>query len=541
MNAPVRRTRIAMAVTCCCLAWNCLCLLLRSQPWSRETFGVAEKSELVSVNVVIDFVYATNAASDILLIWAIYYVPLYARDGRPSEMREVNITPGALIGSEAQKGFRFWTPLALFTAIAFVRVAVLLYCFVGYLHVLSEAASDSIFDTPVDVIPSSTVSLSSVPATPSMWTAGEHRASSKNTVQDSTTHVPQANTGEAETTAHNEATTPKRQGRKTKRGVAATPTLSSLSEGVVLRVVPGPAFKRPSYVCSVSPPNMRHSRHDDGGGSDEDTPSSGAPASFDAIQAATLASIFGPVPWAFGGGRLRTLAIPALDSPENRLQSDVARTNSIDAPPDPVGERVPKASRSSPWACSEKDVVTKSAVVETPPPSPAGEATIAGTPSQERATRHERRRKGKRIAFGSLSRRGGRRAIRASATPSMPAILPARSKCSDKDVIPLDDILSTADEPQRRVGDEDDIRDSDPGSATSTDWSSEVTGSMPGASRRAASPLVAFVFCTPPSTATAAPEDVAKSSALIECARHAFTNAPPVVEKREQAVQTDIC
>ncbi|XP_049528863.1 uncharacterized protein LOC125947686 [Dermacentor silvarum] len=519
--------------------------LLRSQPWSRETFGIAKNSEFVSVNAIIDFVYATNAASDILLIWVICYVPLHARKDRTNETREANVTPDALIGFEAEGGVRFWSPLAVFTGVAFIRVAVLMYCFVGYLGLLSEAASDSFFDTPVDVIPSSTASLSSVRPSSSALAPREYGAYPRKPSQASTSHVSQTKITDTQT-MHVE-TAPMQQ-RKPKRGVAVTPTLSSLSDGIVLRVVPGPTFKRPSYVCSVSPPNIRHSRHDDGGRSDEDSPSAGMPASFDAIHAATL---FGTVPRRLGGTRLPSLAVPSLDSSGNRLQTDVAKKQSAQAPPAPIGELNTNATRQSSWTHSDNDAAKTAVVaaVETHLPSPAGEAVIAAKPSSESSAklkRRERRRKGKHIAFGSHSRRGGRHALESGAARLTPTISPAGKKLGDKEMVTLDDHPSAMDDVQRRVADEDDVHCSSPTpeSVTSMEGSSEVMGSMLSASRHVASPLVTFVFRTPPSSVAATPEtleDAAKSSAVPNRARGALIVAPPVVEKREQAVQTDIC
>ncbi|KAL3246063.1 hypothetical protein MRX96_057982 [Rhipicephalus microplus] len=186
-----------MVVTCCCLGWNCLCLILRSQPWSRETFGVAEKSDLVSVNVIIDFVYATNAASDILLIWVIYYLvrgvlKLFIAWNSFSVFLLWCLSCIATVQTtfpQTRGGLNFWTPLAVFTAVALVRVAILMYCFVGYLSLLSEATTDSVFDSPVDIIPSSTASLSSVPRTPSVRTRGERGTPSKMSPQPSTSHA----------------------------------------------------------------------------------------------------------------------------------------------------------------------------------------------------------------------------------------------------------------------------------------------------------------------------------------------------------------
>ncbi|KAL1485053.1 hypothetical protein MTO96_032203 [Rhipicephalus appendiculatus] len=324
-----------------------------------------------------------------------------------------------------------------------------MYCFVGYLSLLSEAASDSVFDSPVDIIPSSTASLSSVPRTPSVRTRGECGASSKMSPQASTSHGSVTKISDAQTTAHFETTMPSKPRRKTKRGVAATPTLSSLSEGVVLTVVPSPAFKRPSYVCSVSPPNIRHSRQDDGGRSDDDTPSTGMPGSFDAIQAATLASIFGHAPWRLGGGRLPTRAVPSPDSPGNRLQTDAANTNTVEAPPAPTGELKTSATRDAPCTRSENDVTAKSTDVETPLPSPAGEAATAAKPSCESAAKkRKKRRKGKRFAFGSQSRRGGRRKLKATPTPSMPTISSVTKNRSDKEMIPFGDLPFAAERPK---------------------------------------------------------------------------------------------
>ncbi|KAL3246062.1 hypothetical protein MRX96_057981 [Rhipicephalus microplus] len=330
---------------------------------------------------------------------------------------------------------------------------------------------------------------------------------------------------------------PSKPRRKTKRGVAAAPTLSSLSEGVVLTVVPSPVFKRPSYICSVSPPNIRHSRQDD------DTPSTGMPGSFDAIQAATIASIFGHAPWRLGGGRLPTRAVPTPDSAGNRLQTDAANTKSVEPPPAPIGELRRNASRDRPRTHSENDVATKPTAIEAPLPSPAGEAAMAAKPSRESAAKkHKQRRKGKRFAFGSQSRRGHRRKLKATATSSTPTISPIRKKCSDKDIAPPGELPVAVDDPRHRVGDDDDLDSSSPTpeSATSVYESSEL-GSMAGSCRRATSPLVTFVFRTPPSTVITTPENATKSSAVTEHVRGCFNVVLPVVEKREQAVQTDIC
>ncbi|XP_075550574.1 uncharacterized protein LOC142584312 [Dermacentor variabilis] len=342
------------------------------------------------------------------------------------------------------------------------------------------------------------------------------------------------------------------QHRKPKRGVVVTPTMSSLNDGVALRLVPGPTFKRPSYVCSVSPPNILQSTRVDGVRSDEDSPSATGPASFDAIQAATLASIFGTARWRLGGTRQPSLAVPSLGASGNRSQTDVAKTQSVEAPQAPVGELNRNASRNSSPTHSENDVAKTAVVVaaETPLPSPAGEAAIAAKPSRENAKKHkqhERRSKGRSIAFGSHWRRGGSPAFESGAAPLKPtATSPSRKKRSDKGMVPLDDHPFAVDESQRRAVDEDDVHGSSPtpGSVTSIEASSEVMGSMISASRHVASPLVTFSFRTPPSSVAATPatlEDVAQSSEIFNRARGALIVAPPVVEKREQAVQTDMC
>ncbi|XP_065294607.2 uncharacterized protein [Dermacentor albipictus] len=596
MNTPQHRTRIAVAVTSCCLGWNCLCLLMRSQPWSQETFGIAKKSESVAVNAIIDFVYATNAASDILLILVIYYqtrqpnmgamadsklvrrvlklfiiwngfaifllwstscvtsvrstlqqVRSYARKDHTNETPEANVTSGALIGLQAEGHVPFWTPLAVLTTVAFIRVFVLVYCFVGYLGLLSDAASDSVFDAPMDAIFSSTASLSSVRPSSSTLAPREYRTSTRNLSYASTSPMAQTKTSD---TQHVETSTTHH--RKPKQAVVVTPTMSSLSDGIALRVVPGPTFKRPSYVCSVSPPNIQHSTRVDGVPSGEDSPSATAPASFDAIQAATLASIFGTAHWRFGGTRLPSLAVPSPGPSGNSSQTDIAKAQSVEAPRAPVGELNRNASRNSSPTHSENDVA-KAAVgeaAETPLPSPAGEAAAAAKPSRESAKKHkqhERRSKGKSIPFGSRWRRGGRHAFESGAAPLKPtATSPARKRRSDKGMVPLDDHPFAVDDSQRRAVDEDGVHGSSPtpGSVTSMEASSEVVGSVTSGSTHVASPLVTFSFRTPPSSAAATPatpEDVAQLSEISNRARGAFIVAPPVVEKREQAVQTDMC
>ncbi|XP_070394584.1 uncharacterized protein [Dermacentor albipictus] len=205
-----RSSRAVLLVTSGCLCYNCVFLFAVPNDWGFEKIGMHQTQGELALNTVYNIVLFTNAASDVILIFSIYFniigilkmfiawnavtiflcwiaacIQVHYRYSQV--LQDAGDSPNGSLETRGPNVFtvnedhkpheqnrHFWNILVLVTAIASVRALVLVWCYLSYLSKLEQEAEA----TPVLSLDPSSNSVVD-PRNPWRWFQIKRRSASR--------------------------------------------------------------------------------------------------------------------------------------------------------------------------------------------------------------------------------------------------------------------------------------------------------------------------------------------------------------------------